>query len=44
MQVVLGNSSIVNANSTYNEDLWWALKGGGANFGTLVVLSFSTIL
>lgn len=32
-QVVLANGSIVDANATFNTDLWWALKGGGNNFG-----------
>ncbi|KAL3462167.1 FAD-binding domain-containing protein [Aspergillus heterothallicus] len=32
-EVVLGNGTIVNANSTSNSDLWWALKGGGNRFG-----------
>ena len=39
MQVVLANSSIVNANATSNQDLWWALKGGGPNFGKQVPLT-----
>ncbi|KAL8821629.1 MAG: hypothetical protein Q9223_000372 [Gallowayella weberi] len=32
-KVVLANGSIVNANAKTNPDLWWALKGGGNNFG-----------
>lgn len=32
-QVVLANSTIVDANATHNKDLWWALKGGSNNFG-----------
>lgn len=32
-EVVLGDGRIVNANSKENPDLWWALKGGGNNFG-----------
>lgn len=32
-QVVLADSSIVNANAQENPDLFWALKGGGPNFG-----------
>lgn len=32
-EVVLGDGSIVNANAKENPDLWWALKGGGNNFG-----------
>lgn len=36
MQVVLGNSVIVNANENQNPDLYQALKGGGSNFGTSI--------
>ena len=32
-EVVLANASIVNANSSSNPDLYWALKGGGNQFG-----------
>ncbi|KAF2728962.1 FAD-binding domain-containing protein [Polyplosphaeria fusca] len=32
-EVVLGNATIVNANSTSHPDLWTALKGGSGNFG-----------
>ncbi|KAH6693586.1 FAD binding domain-containing protein [Plectosphaerella plurivora] len=32
-EVVLGNGTIINANSSSNSDLWRALKGGGNNFG-----------
>ncbi|GAP92497.1 putative FAD binding domain-containing protein [Rosellinia necatrix] len=31
--VVLGNGTQVVANATSNPDLFWALKGGGSNFG-----------
>ncbi|EOD46285.1 putative fad binding domain-containing protein [Neofusicoccum parvum UCRNP2] len=33
--VVLGNGTQVIANSTSNPDLFWALKGGGNNFGVV---------
>jgi hypothetical protein len=32
-EVVLSNATIVNANATSNPDLFWALKGGGNQFG-----------
>lgn len=32
-EVVLGDGSIVNANSTHNADLWQAMKGSSANLG-----------
>ncbi|KAI4224938.1 MAG: hypothetical protein L6R36_004297 [Xanthoria steineri] len=41
-QVVLANGSIVDANATFNTDLWWALKGGGNNFGVVTAFSLST--
>jgi hypothetical protein len=31
---VLADGRIVNANGKENADLFWALKGGGPNFGT----------
>ncbi len=36
--IILANGSYVKANATKNEDLFWALRGGGGNFG--VVTSF----
>lgn len=33
VQVVLADGSIINANAQQNTDLFWALKGGGPNFG-----------
>ena len=32
-EVVLADSTIVNANENSNTDLFWALKGGGNQFG-----------
>lgn len=36
-EVVLADASIVNANATSNTDLFWALKGGGNQFGRSTV-------
>jgi FAD/FMN-containing dehydrogenase len=33
LEIVLANSTIVNANVQTNPDLFWALKGGSSNFG-----------
>ncbi|GAB1196933.1 hypothetical protein APSETT444_006213 [Aspergillus pseudonomiae] len=41
--VVLANSQIVNANAQENADLFWALKGGGPNFGVVTKLDMTTI-
>ena len=42
-QVVLANGSIVNANSTFNPDLWKALKGGSSNFGIVTRFDVNAI-
>ncbi|KAB8255519.1 hypothetical protein BDV32DRAFT_161887 [Aspergillus pseudonomiae] len=42
-EVVLANSQIVNANAQENADLFWALKGGGPNFGVVTKLDMTTI-
>ncbi|KAF4556518.1 FAD-binding domain-containing protein 57 [Elsinoe fawcettii] len=42
-EVVLANSSIVNANAQENADLFWALKGGGNNFGIVTRFDLKTI-
>ncbi|KAL4928580.1 FAD-binding oxidoreductase [Aspergillus undulatus] len=42
-EVVLADSSIVNANAQENTDLSWALKGGGANFGIITKIEMTTV-
>lgn len=37
-KIVLANGQLVNASANENEDLFWAIRGGGGNFG--VVTSF----
>ena len=41
-EVVLANSSIVQANNKTNSDLFWALKGGSSNFGIVTRFDLQT--
>lgn len=42
-EVVLADGSLVHANADDNEDLFWALKGGGNNFGEYPSILFRYI-
>ncbi|KAF2688556.1 FAD linked oxidase-like protein [Lentithecium fluviatile CBS 122367] len=42
-EVVLADGRIVNANAAENSDLFWALKGGGSNFGIVTKFDLYTI-
>ncbi|KAF2710660.1 FAD linked oxidase-like protein [Pleomassaria siparia CBS 279.74] len=42
-EVVLADGSIVIANAEENTDLFWALKGGGSNFGIVTKFDIFTI-
>lgn len=42
-QVVLADSSIIEVSATAYPDLFWALKGGGNNFGIVTRFDISTI-
>lgn len=42
-QVVLANGSIVDANARQNQELFWALKGGGSNFGIVTRFDLYTL-
>ncbi|MCG8578944.1 MAG: FAD-binding oxidoreductase [Bacteroidales bacterium] len=39
-RVVLANGQIVNCNAIQHPDLFWAIRGGGGNFGVVVQFAF----
>ncbi|KAI0382173.1 putative FAD-binding oxidoreductase [Hypomontagnella monticulosa] len=41
-EVVLADGSLINANKNSNPDLFWALKGGGNNFGIVTAFTLRT--
>lgn len=42
-EVVIANGSIVYASPTHNQDLFWALKGGGSAFGVVTRFKLPTL-
>ncbi|KAJ5493701.1 FAD-binding type 2 [Penicillium fimorum] len=42
-EIVLADSTVAKVNATSNKDLFWALKGGGPNFGVVTKVTMSTL-
>ncbi len=42
-KIVLASGELVTANSETNADLFWALRGGGGNFGVVVSFKFKLL-
>jgi len=40
VDMVLANGSFVTANAEQNQDLFWAIRGGGGNFGIVTAFTF----
>src|ERR687888_494887 len=38
-EVVLADGSVVNADENENDDLYWAIRGGGGNFGAVTQMT-----
>jgi FAD/FMN-containing dehydrogenase len=43
VEVVTANGSVVRADATTNTDLFWAIRGGGGNFGVVVAIELGLL-
>jgi len=41
VELVIGDGTLVRADATTNPELFWAVRGGGGNFGVVTALEFS---
>ena len=43
VEVVVADGSVVRADATTNTDLFWAIRGGGGNFGVVVAIELELL-
>ncbi|GAA4370338.1 FAD-binding oxidoreductase [Nocardioides caricicola] len=41
VEIVIGDGTLVRADATTNAELFWAVRGGGGNFGVVTALEFA---
>jgi FAD/FMN-containing dehydrogenase len=41
LEIVIGDGQLVRADAQHHPDLFWALRGGGGNFGVVTAIEFA---